>query len=256
VSLRTDFHSAFDVVAPSTLGLPERVLETVVAQTSNRRRTGRLILRLRAPVSLVAAILVIALVAAVLVGGRVVQDWNFFRNAVPAVNRGQSELQRLESRPLHIPVVRSPAECRSGPFRAPGGGYLGSGPVYAGGGPSTDTRWGTYFYDLAFVDTQINGPVLVRARDLFTHQAVVFVGPYAIGPEVGKDMLHGTSVQQHTEVLLDPANASTPSSPDPRLYRTPYRYAWEFTAGVPSTWSGSTGWQIDGAGFSEVFLSC
>jgi len=51
VSLRNDIHSAFDDIAPSTLGLPERVLHS--ARADHRSRTARFV-RLRAPMSLVA----------------------------------------------------------------------------------------------------------------------------------------------------------------------------------------------------------
>src|SRR4029077_11157240 len=42
VSLRTQIHSAFDEVAPTTFGLPERVVQTVLAEGPSRRRRERL----------------------------------------------------------------------------------------------------------------------------------------------------------------------------------------------------------------------
>jgi hypothetical protein len=58
----------------------------------------------------------------------------------------------------------------------------------------------------------------------------------------------GALVEQHTELVFDPSQASKP--------RSTHKFAWPFIAGVPTSWSGSTGWQIDGVGFSEAFVNC
>jgi hypothetical protein len=120
--------------------------------------------------------------------------------------------------------------------------------VYGDGGGTSTSSWGTYYHNLAYTQTSISGPILIRARDLFTNGRVVFVGQYAAGPVVGTDTVDGSAVEQHLELLLyaDGAikNAGT------------HKSDWPFIAGVPTKWSGSTGWQIDGAGFSEVFLAC
>jgi hypothetical protein len=96
----------------------------------------------------------------------------------------------------------------------------------------------------------ISGPVVVRAIDIFTHQRVVFVGLYAEGPVVGQDTIDGLLVDQRAELVFDSSQASKAG------YLSQYKLAWPITAGVPTTWSGSTGWQIDGIGFSEVFVAC
>lgn len=252
MSLRSDVHSAFDEIMPPPLGLPERVLQSVVTEGPNRRRRERFMFRLRAPLSIAAVFVLIAIVAAVFVGGRLVQDRNSPHNVAPAGGSRQSEILRLEARPLHIPVVRSPADCVSGPFKA-GSSSFGSGPVYGDAGSGTDTSWGTYSYGRFFADTQIDGLILVRALDLFTRQALVFVGQNSIGPVVGTDTIDGKVVQQHTELLLDPRS---PSRNLPRQFALdPHKYTWLFTAGSLRS-SVSTGFQIDGPGFSEVFVAC
>jgi hypothetical protein len=221
------------------------------------------VFRLKAPLSLVAVFVLITVVVAALVGARLVQDWNSFHNAGPAGTR-QSQILQLESRPLHIPAVSSPADCVSGPFKA-GSSSFGPGPVYTDGGIDAGTSKAAYFHNRAFADTQIYGLVLVRARDLFTHEAVVFVGQYAVGPTVGTDTVNGELIQQHTELLLDPGSPSR--NLELQFAQDPHKYTWVFTAtrpsslvqglpGSPTYWSSSTGWQIDGAGFSEVFLVC
>jgi hypothetical protein len=187
----------------------------------------------------------IALVVGVLIGGRLMQDWNSFRKPAPA-GGGQSQLAQLESRPLVLPTPTSQFDCKSGPYNP--AGSLGKGPVYGDGGGTSSTSWGIYYHNLAYAETAITGPILVRANDLFTHEPVVFVGQYAAGPVAGPDTVDGVAVEQHTELVFDTSHAST--SP------TTHKFAWPFIAGVPHTWSGSTGWQIDGVGFSEVFVAC
>jgi hypothetical protein len=77
---------------------------------------------------------------------------------------------------------------------------------------------------------------------------VFFVGPYAAGPVVGVDVIDGSNWYHRPELLLSTDNTSiTPST---------HKFHWEFIATVPTSWSGSTGWQIDGIGFSEVFVVC
>jgi len=246
VSLRTQIHSAFDAVAPPVGGLPERVVQTVLTENSSRRRRERLMLRLRVPLSLVAAFVLVALVVGVLIGGRLVHDWNALKNSAPAGGGDQSQVAQLEAVPLHLPVFASQADCVSGPFNAIDS--LGSGPVYGDGGPSTTTSWGQYFQDVAYADTDIAGPILVRARDLFRDQPVVFVGRYASGPVIGSDIVDGNTYAQHTELVL---NASTSDK-----QAVNHKLVWLFIAGDPTPGTGSTAWQIDGLGFSEVFVAC
>jgi hypothetical protein len=246
VSLRTQIHSAFDEVAPPTFGLPERVVQTVLAESPSRRRRERLMLRLRLPLSLVAVFVAIALVVGILIGGRLFQDWNSFHNPAPAGGGGQTELFQLESRPLVLPTPASHTYCQPGPYNS--AGSYGKGPVYGDGGGTSTTSWGVYFHNLAYAETDIKGPILVRANDLFTHQPVVFVGQYAAGPVVGHDTVDGVAVEQHTELVFDTSQASTSPSK--------HKFGWPFIAGVPDSWSGSTGWQIDGVGFTEVFVAC
>jgi hypothetical protein len=256
VSLRNQIHSAFDEVAPPTFGLPERVVETVLAEGPSRRRK-RLMLRLKVPLSLVAVFVAIALVVGILIGGRLVQDWNSLRNSAPAAGGGQTQLAQLENRPLVLPTPAAYFDCKSGPYNS--AGSLGKGPVYGDGGGTSSTSWGIYYHNLAYAETDITGPILVRANDIFTHEPVVFVGQYAAGPVlgqdtvdagpvVGQDTVDGVAVEQHTELVFDTSQAAKGPST--------HRFAWPFIAGVPHTWSGSTGWQIDGVGFSEVFVAC
>jgi hypothetical protein len=249
VSLRTQIHSAFDEVAPPTPGLPERVVQTVLTENAGRRRRERLMLRLRVPLSLVAVFVLVAVVVGVLIGGRLMQDWNAFHNAAPAGGVPTSQLAQLEARPLHLPKFASQQDCKSGPYNAEGS--FGSGPIYGNGGGQTATSWGFYFHNTAYADAAIDGPILVRVRDVFTHQTIVFVGDFAAGPVVGTDTVDGNVVEQHTELVLH----TDQQAAAPHSYLPLHKYLWPLIAGQPIL-STSTGWQIDGAGFSEVFVAC
>jgi hypothetical protein len=246
VSLRTQIHSAFDEVTPPTHGLPERVVQTVLTANAGRRRRERLMLRLRVPLSLVAVFMLVALAVGVLVGGRLMQDWNAFRNSAPAGDSYQSQVAQLEAVPLRLPVFASQLDCQSGPFNAVGS--LGSGPVYGDAGLLSPSTSGAYYSVVAYADTDVAGPILVRARDMFTGQPVVFVGQYAAGPVVGRDTFEGHAYDQHAEVLLKTSTSDKQA--------VSHKFVWKFIDFVPTSWSGSTGWQIDGIGFSEVFVVC
>jgi hypothetical protein len=246
VSLRRDTHSAFDEIAPSMAGLSERVVRTVLAENSGRQRRNGLMLRARGPLSLVAVFVLIAIVAAILIGGRLAHDWNAFHNSVPAGDSYQSQVAQLEAVALRIPMVHSPVDCHSGPYNS--AGSYGSGPVYGDGGATSVSDWGVYFHNDAYAETKVAGPILVRALDLYTRQPVIFIGQYAAGPAAVSDTVDGHTYNQRPELLLDT------STSDKRA--TSHEFVWQFVAGVPTSWSGSTGWQIDGIGFSEVFLAC
>ena len=213
--------------------------------------------RMRAPLSLVAVLLVIALVAAVLIGGRLYQDWKVFHGSTPAGQSQPTVEAQLEARPLHIPRFTSQRDCVTGPFysNVPSSGF-GSGPVYGQGGSSDATAWGVYWYIFVFADTPIRGPVLIRAVHLFGTERVVFIGPNAAGQVVGTDTVNGQQVKQRTEALID--TTVTASNPGPPWQiGTDHPFNWPLTSGeTRSAQLTSTGWQIDGPDFSETFVVC
>jgi len=213
--------------------------------------------RMRAPLSMVAVLLVIALVAAVFIGGRLYQEWNSLHQPTPAGHALSAVVAQLEARPLRVPTFASQTDCKSGPFyRDDATAGLGSGPAYGQGGPSYPTSWGVYYYISVFADAPIQGPLLVRSTHLFGHEGVVFVGPNAAGPVVGRDVLDGRTVQQHSEALID----TTVTAPNPGpLWQigTDHPFNWPLISGETrpaQLWS--TGWQLDAPGFSENFVAC
>ena len=202
MSLRNDIHSAFDDIAPSTLGLPERVLHS--ARADHRSRTARFV-RLRAPMSLVAVTLLIALVAGVLIGGHVLQDWNTLRNASQGNQLHKSDfssqLAELEARPLNLPTLSAFDPCPAIGRNQIGFDY-GAGPVYVDGELGGKTAWGQYWTVLYLISPGVSGPVLVRGRDLKGDGMVVFIGDYASGAVVGTDGPAGPISEHRAELVL------------------------------------------------------
>ena len=67
--------------------------------------------------------------------------------------------------------------------------------------------------------------------------------------------MDGKQYTRHTELVLDESRAL--ASPMPGWPNNHHRYFWDVLAGVPAgSISGATGWQIDGAAFTEVFYTC
>jgi hypothetical protein len=241
VSLRTQIHSAFDEVAPPTHGLPERVVQTVLTENAGRRRRERLMLRLRVPLSLVAVFMLVALVVGVLVGGRLMQDWNAFHNSAPAGGVSQSALAQLEAKPLILPALKAGDACPSSPGNTVG---FGAGPVYVSGGPESVTPWG-YYFDVSWITSpDLTGLVLVRGGDLMSNRKGVFVGTYSAGAVVGTDTVAGSQVAQRAELLLDAGHP--PSRRNGGYGFFPVRQ------GVSSGWVGCYWFQIDGPDFTET----
>ena len=191
-------------------------------------------LRLRAPLSFVAVLLVIAVVAGSLMGGRLLADWKRLTTP-PAPAAPQTPLQKLEARPLQFQHVAPNGHCPQGPWDA--NGYGGLGPVhFSGSSVEAKTGWGYYYFDSLFADHPVAGPILVRARDVVTDLPIVFVSENAAGPVIGTDVLDGELVAQHLELVI--VNPGPP-------------YAWLFTAGVQHG-RRCEGWRIDAPGFTEI----
>ncbi len=236
-SLRRDIHAAFEVIAPPVGGMPERVVQTVLAD-KRRRRKERMVYRMRFPLALVAAVLLAAVaVAAIII-------WNGLHiSSVARAGVGLATVQQLEARPLNLPTVRTASECPDQPAPTNPGYQFGTGPVYADGGPETGTDWGHYWDVDWFAAPNLKGPFIVRGRDLIsTDRRVVFVGPFSAGPVIGTDTAPNTGAQ-HTELVLD---AGHPQARDAKHYGY-----WQIRQGTSNGWIGCVGFQIDGPSFSE-----
>jgi hypothetical protein len=265
MSLRMDIHLAFDEIAPSTLGLAERVVETTLAEAPDRRKKERWVYRVRAPIALVAAFLLIALAAGALIGGPLWRDWRNWSTAhPPQIN--QAQLNVLESRPLNLPVLQPGAACPVSPLtdasaHGPEAFLFGTGPVYATtpGNDTVITNWGTWTAWPFQVDTKkVSGLVLIRGTDLQTNQTVVFAayplhasGQAGDGIPTGKvirtEVINGETEQVFPEVVLDTS----------RPYELTKKGDWPifkaFT-GYPKSAGGCIAFQVDGSDFTEVIV--
>ena len=245
MSLRTEMREALDGIVPaaSPKGLSERVLRTAMGLRAQPRNSARMTNPLRAPVSLVAAFVLISVVAGVLVGGRLLRDWTEARNTVPATRT----VAQLEAVPVNLPVVQIGAACPEHPGVNSLGFDYGSGPVYVNGQFIPELTFvdqsgaGAGLYELTYyARPDLTGAVLVRGRDLVNDRPIQFIAPTGIGfpsdtpPWPVKD-----------ELALD---ASHPPS---RNAATGYGI-WHVRQQIAQGWSGCWGLQIDGSNFSET----
>jgi hypothetical protein len=196
--------------------------------------------------SLVAVFLLIAMLAAVLIGGRVLHEWNALHNASPAgQNQGSqfsSQLAELEARPVNLPMLKSRDPCPESP-RNRIGFDLGAGPVYLDLGAEGNTEWGHYWQVIYFMSPSLTGPVVVRGRDLMSDRIFVFTGDYANGAVIHIDPGVGPLSQQRAELVFDAGKTRGLSSS--------YGH-FEVIQGLALGWSGCFGFQIDGPSFTET----
>lgn len=263
MNLRSQIHAAIDEIAQPAPSLVDEALDYALADAlprdvqpgRGRRKRGP---GMRQFASMVAAVLVLVLMVTLVVGGRVLRD----RDLVPTPHTmDQAQLSKLGAKPLHLPLLQPGADCPDGPYTplppnagSPSG--YGVGPIFAeGSGQRVVTSWGTYFLTTYFVNPTFSGLALIRARDLRTGQLVVFAksltgkGPaIPTGDVVGSDVVYDLPIQQHSELALD---ASNPGSNSNYFGVWP---AWGTLQGFASGSSGCIGFQVDAAGFSEVFV--
>jgi hypothetical protein len=260
MTLRADIISAYDEIAPPAPHLEAQIRASVSAEarvdSPRSRRRQPWIASLRGTMALVAALLVVIIVATVLIGGRVMHDWAIF-NTRPAP-AGQvdaaTQIELLEARPLHLPQMTAGA-CVPGPFTTVhyGSGVFygayGAGPAYGVGGAGHSTSWGFYFDVMFVTDPKVTGWVLVRGRDAVNHSIpVVYIGAYAAGAVIGTDTVNGQLVTQRSEFLVDASHH--PASSGKSKWGI-----WNVTQGITANgWSNCTAFQLDGNGFSEVFV--
>jgi hypothetical protein len=265
MSLRSEIHAAIDEVAPPAPMLERQVQAFVLADDdrSGFSRRGRIhwTRPVRGAVAVLAAVLVVALMAGLVMGGRLWREWT----AAPANHPytiNMVDLDRLRARALALPTVQPGAVCPVGPirsftdFQALGMSpvMFGAGPIYsAGNGERYVTQWGTYIQTGYRVDPGFAELVLIRARDLRTGQPVVFSNTNFSGTAnvsdrvVGTDFVLDQTVEHHPDLVID----MTQLPPPPVAGYWP---AWGTLQAFPAGASGCIGFQADGAGFSEVFV--
>jgi hypothetical protein len=261
MSLRADIHSAIDEVAPPSPMLASQVVAFVVRESRVRRATSSRrswAFPVRWSASLVAAALVVVLIGAAIIGGRVWRDWNVYQGQQTL----NAKVAALEARPLLLPAYGASCPISSltdVSAHSPDSLMYGDGPVYSVGAGynSMTTTWGTWTtWSLRVDTTNVSGPILVRARDLQTNEDVVFVRiPFSVVGQAGdgiptgrvirNDVLQGQTEQVYPELVLDL------SRPYPGTKKGDWPIFKSYL-GLPKTAKGGCiGFQVDGATFQE-----
>jgi hypothetical protein len=167
----------------------------------------------------------------------------------------QSELARLELRPMELPAMSAGGVCPATglspikPFKDPAQtiDVYGSGPVYGQGGPQIDSATNSYFDVVYYADPTVKGVILVRIQTLDLRYKGVFVGDYAAGPAAGTDTIAGKPVDLHGEVALP---AARPGS-NPALAAG--WGSWPVRQGVDKRWT-CVAVQVDSEAATEVIV--
>lgn len=266
MSLRTQIRNAVDDVAYPAPDLERRVTAFVLSDSRDRkvlasRRTSEWSSRLRGSMTLVAALLVVAVLGGVIFGGRLLRD--LWTAPQPSINH--SELKKLEARALVVlPGMPSSGVCPVGPVSDDfiGDPAVGDGPMRLHVGmPSTyNSGWGTWNITYFVIAPTIKGLFLVRARDLRSRESVFFAGNLSgvadaqmgrsafAGKAAGHDMVNGQDVPLYPELVID---ASAPSDWAKTTYKAP---GWGAYVGYPKGASGCIFFQVDRDGPTETFV--
>lgn len=267
MSLRMQLHDAIDEVTLPAPDLESRITAFVFADEHRRRqlapghRRSRWITGLRGTRALVAAMLVVALIGGLIVGGRWLRD----RSGSPLPAFDQAELHNLEARPLvAMPTMPSTGECPVGPLGTDfiGNPAVGDGPmrVHIGMPSIYNTPWGAWNITYFVVSPTAQGLFLVRARDLESTESVLFAGNISGVPDAqigravlagkvaGHDSVNGQAFDRYEELVI---NASAPSDWAKTTSKAPQ---WGAYVGYAKGSSGCTFFQVDYPGGTQTFV--
>ena len=255
MSLRTQIRDAVDEVSPPALDL-ERVVRTYVLADNGRRRDLRRRsrpawgYRFRGVATLVAAMLVVAVIAGLIVGGRIWRDMNATPSSI-----NQAELKSLERKPLHFPTVAPGGQCPASTEHVNQqiGMVIGEGPVFVVDGGSLDTNdWGKFGHLSLFYRSERAGLVLLRAKDVQSNVEVAFAqyplapsGITAVGPVLGQVHAMDRDLRLRAEAVFSDSWST------PKQTRSPQ---YLVLVAMPKGSSECIGFQLDGPGFSENFV--
>ena len=270
MSLRAEIRDAIDDVIPPAPMLERTVTAYVFAGQRERKvlairpRRAPWMRSLRGGTAIVAALLVVALIGGLILGGRILRDLR--STPVPGVNQG--ELKMLESQPLlPLPAMPSDGRCPSGPVAddlmghpatAIGSGQLRS--ILGVGNGTYRSNWGTWNETYFLVGPEAKGLFLVRARDLQSGATAFFAGNLSgvdsaqfgraipWGKVAGQDRVNGQNAPHHPELVI---NASAPSD----FVKTPSKPPmWGAYVGFPTAAGGCIVFQINYGHSTETFV--
>lgn len=256
MSLRAEIREAIDEVAPPAPGLFHEALGSVFERA--RPKPGRRpSVRFRAPLALVAALVVLSLIAGLFIGGRMLRDMQ--------ISAGLSDFNRqaaeLEARPVNLPALQTGDSCADSGVVWTSGTQYGNEPVWVYLGSTTSTPWGRYVeVTFRYVFKQaipafqgdnrspaLRGPVVVRGRDLKFGWDIAFVGAGATGAPVGTDPAHAPP-DLRAELVIDTSHPGTVEDNSKKLSHIPSYGLTTAHLGIQAGSSGCFGLQIDTLG--------
>ena len=253
MTLRGQIQDAVDEVSPPVHDLERRVTAYVLAGKTERKalrirpRWSRRTYRVRGAAAVIAAALVIALLAGLIVSGRVLRDLN------PSPASNPTELKILELKPLHLPSVAPGVDCPVDLMQnTQGENFFGSGPVQAVDGKGLETNdWGTFGRLLLIYNALAPGLVLIRAKDLQKNSEVAFArypleptGITAVGPVLGEVHALNRNLVLRSEAVFRDSLSKPQDTPNLLLL-----------VAVQKGSSRCVGFQFDGpGGFSESLV--
>jgi hypothetical protein len=265
VTLRADIHSAMDQAvspAPWLAGdIGDSIRDTNASRNGRGRSRGNRLQGFRGFGAMAAVMIAILLVAGTLVGGQLLRDWRSFGTRIsPAQGVDPGQLSALRSRPVQLPSMPSGLRCASPSISTIGylgvtRDVLGSGPVYLVNSFSSETTsWGTYWDMTLVTSLNLKGPILIRGENLSNHTPIAFIGQYATGQVLGSEVLDGTSMDRHAEVVLDASHPPSARSDDGSFAAWVLRDAERTdTANYCIGWQ-LDGTQLDGTTFTETII--
>ncbi len=257
MTLRDQIKDALDDVAPPAPTLERRVTAFVFADKRDRKmllggRRGALSTNgFRGMAALVAAGLVVALLAGIAIGGRLGRDLGNAESP-QRYTIDQSEVHRLESKPIVLPQLEPGAACPLSPDVDQVGqrySVLRGGPVYIFDiWLEGSTKLGDWNAAGLYYTARQPGLVLVRAEDLQTGEPFVFTQypnsktpALAMGPLQGTDRMYDQNMQLHPEAVL----------PDPWHQQPNHQLIVMFA--IPRS-TLCWGIQFDGPGFTQTWI--
>jgi hypothetical protein len=208
-------------------------------------------LRMRVPLSLAAVLVLVAVAAGVLVGGRVASVRNVHPgiSPTPATTFG-AQLTTLLERPVVLKKLSPGSGCfhKSSGVRdfEQIGGAIGPGPayVYVGNGvnPSREldkpvkfTPAGAYFaFNILAAAAEVRGPLLVRGQERYDARPLLFPGRYS--PD-----------ETQTQLMVRPTEFIIDTRQDPLDVISSKYAVWYTVAAIPGQLHPRCiGFQVDG----------
>jgi hypothetical protein len=195
------------------------------------------------PLPLVAALVILAVILALLVGDRLIQGLHSQRELIPS-GVALPTLSELEARPWAHQVLKAGEACSGQEIN---GAPITHDPVYPNPINLKTYSWGEYSYGDWIFEKGFAGLAIVRLRDGQKGTNHFFIYENAGGPVVGTLPIDGQTVEQHAEGVVDFSNRSIRA--DANGWKT-----FRLNEGHLTGFSLCFEWQIDGTYQGRPFV--